>query len=131
MVAAVAAPVLLLADEQWLWGGLALLVGALVLAVLPNALFRLGRRWAVLVPAGFVIVDPMTLADPVLFLREHVVALAALDADGAFGTSADADATVDLDRDTVVFESPQSRVAPGQVVAFYHGEYCLGGGLAR
>jgi tRNA-uridine 2-sulfurtransferase len=39
------------------------------------------------------------------------------------------DATVD--RDTVVFASPQSRVAPGQVVAFYDGEYCLGGGLAR
>ena len=31
---------------------------------------RLSRRWAVLVPAGFVVVDPMTLADPVLFLRE-------------------------------------------------------------
>ena len=40
------------------------------------------------------------------------------------------DATV-IDRDTVVFASPQSRVAPGQVVAFYDGEYCLGGGLAR
>jgi len=93
VVAAVAAPVLLLADEQWVWGGVALVAGGLLLAVLPNALSRLGRRWAVLVPAGFVIVDPMTLADPVLFLREHVVALAALDADGAFGTSADADAT--------------------------------------
>ena len=78
VVAAVAAPVLLLADEHWVWGGVALVAGALLLAVLPNALSRLGRRWAVLVPAGFVIVDPMTLADPVLFLREHVVALAAL-----------------------------------------------------
>ena len=25
-----------------------------------------------LVPAGFVVVDPLTLADPTLFLREHV-----------------------------------------------------------
>jgi tRNA-specific 2-thiouridylase len=39
------------------------------------------------------------------------------------------DATVD--GDTVVFTSSQSRVAPGQVVAFYDGEYCLGSGLAR
>ena len=36
----------------------------------------LSRRWAVLVPAGFVVVDPLTLADPVLFLREHVRHLA-------------------------------------------------------
>jgi hypothetical protein len=28
------------------------------------------------VPAGFVIVDPLSLADPVLFLREHVRHLA-------------------------------------------------------
>jgi hypothetical protein len=26
----------------------------------------------VLVPAGFVVVDPLSLADPTLFLREHV-----------------------------------------------------------
>jgi hypothetical protein len=93
VVAGIAAPVLLLADEQWVWGGVALVVGALILAVLPNALFRLGRRWAVLVPAGFVIVDPMTLADPVLFLREHVVALSALPSDVAVGNGLDADAT--------------------------------------
>ena len=75
VVAGVAAPVLLLADERWVWGALALVVGVALLAVLPRALFRLSRRWAVLVPAGFVIVDPMTLADPVLFLREHVTTL--------------------------------------------------------
>jgi hypothetical protein len=75
VVAGVAAPVLLLADERWVWGALALVVGVALLAALPRALFRLSRRWAVLVPAGFVIVDPMTLADPVLFLREHVTTL--------------------------------------------------------
>ena len=41
-------------------------------SVLSRSLDSLSRRWAVLVPAGFVVVDPMTLADPVLFLREHV-----------------------------------------------------------
>jgi len=33
---------------------------------------RLSRRWLVLVPAGVVVVDSMTLAEPVLFVRRHV-----------------------------------------------------------
>src|SRR6266545_3981532 len=36
------------------------------------------RRWAVLVPAGLVLVDPMTLPDPVLFLRERIESLRAM-----------------------------------------------------
>jgi hypothetical protein len=95
VVAAVAAPVLLLADEEWLWGALALVVGIAVLAVLPSALSRLSRRWAVLVPAGFVVVDPMTLADPVLFLREHITTLGAAPATVPSAASPDA-ATTDL-----------------------------------
>jgi tRNA-uridine 2-sulfurtransferase len=35
-----------------------------------------------------------------------------------------------VDGDTVVFESPQTRVAPGQVVALYDGDVLLGGGIA-
>jgi tRNA-specific 2-thiouridylase len=35
-----------------------------------------------------------------------------------------------LDGDTVLFDSPQSRVAPGQVVACYDGDVVLGGGIA-
>jgi tRNA U34 2-thiouridine synthase MnmA/TrmU len=35
-----------------------------------------------------------------------------------------------LEGDTVVFDTPQSRVAPGQVVACYDGDVLLGGGLA-
>jgi tRNA-uridine 2-sulfurtransferase len=35
-----------------------------------------------------------------------------------------------LDGDTLVFCSPQSRVAPGQVVACYEGDVLLGGGIA-
>jgi hypothetical protein len=41
--------------------------------VLTPALHGLSRRWGVLVPAGFVIVDPLTLSDPVLFLRERIL----------------------------------------------------------
>jgi tRNA-specific 2-thiouridylase len=36
-----------------------------------------------------------------------------------------------LDGDTVLFETPQTRVAPGQVVALYEGDVVLGGGIAR
>ena len=34
-----------------------------------------------------------------------------------------------LDGDELVFASPQPRVAPGQVVAFYDGDLCCGGGI--
>jgi tRNA-specific 2-thiouridylase len=36
-----------------------------------------------------------------------------------------------LEGDTVVFATPQTRVAPGQVVALYDGDVVLGGGIAR
>ncbi len=68
----VVAPVLLLADGDIVVGLVALVVGAALVFVLSRSLLSLARRWAVLVPAGFVVVDPLTLADPVLFLREHV-----------------------------------------------------------
>jgi tRNA-uridine 2-sulfurtransferase len=35
-----------------------------------------------------------------------------------------------VDGDTVFFDSPQTRVAPGQVVALYDGDVLLGGGIA-
>ncbi len=34
-----------------------------------------------------------------------------------------------LDADTLVFAAPQPRIAPGQVVAFYDGDVCCGGGI--
>jgi hypothetical protein len=72
VMAGVVAPVLLLADGQIVLGVIALLVGAALVYVLSRSLDSLSRRWAVLVPAGFVVVDPLSLADPTLFLREHV-----------------------------------------------------------
>jgi hypothetical protein len=76
VMAAVVAPVLLLADGDIVLGVAALLVGAGVVYVLSRSLDSLSRRWAVLVPAGFVVVDRLSLSDPVLFLREHVRQLA-------------------------------------------------------
>jgi hypothetical protein len=72
VAAGVVVPVLLLADGEIALGLVSLGVGAVVVFVLGRALYGLSRRWAVLVPAGFVVVDPLTLADPVLFLRERV-----------------------------------------------------------
>ena len=34
-----------------------------------------------------------------------------------------------LANDEIVFASPQARVAPGQVVAFYDGDVCCGGAI--
>jgi hypothetical protein len=68
---------LLLADGRTAWGVVAVVAGAPAVAFLGRALHGLSRRWAVLVPAGLVLADPLTLADPVLFLRERVVALRA------------------------------------------------------
>jgi hypothetical protein len=78
VAAGVVAPVLLLADEQIVLGLVSLVVGAALVAVLGRALYGLSRRWAVLVPAGFVVVDPLTLSDPVLFPRERVRAITPL-----------------------------------------------------
>jgi hypothetical protein len=75
VVAGVAAGPLLLASERFVLGGVAVLVGWPLAVAGGLALHRLSVRWAVLVPAGFVVVDPMTLADPVLFPRERIVAL--------------------------------------------------------
>lgn len=72
VAAGVVAPVLLLADGQIVAGIAAVIMGGALVVVLGRSLASLSRRWAVLVPAGFVVVDPLTLADPVLFLREHV-----------------------------------------------------------
>jgi hypothetical protein len=45
--------------------------------VLSRILHGLSDRFVVLVPAGFVVVDPFTLSDPVLCIRERIVSLRA------------------------------------------------------
>jgi len=73
--AAVASGPLLLADERWGAGIVAVIVAVPVVTLAARALHGLSIRWAVLVPAGFVVVDALTLSDPVLFVREHIVSL--------------------------------------------------------
>jgi hypothetical protein len=75
VAAGTAAGPLLLADGRVVVGLGALVVGIVVAALAARSLHSLSGRWAVLVPAGLVVVDPMSLADPVLFLRERITSL--------------------------------------------------------
>lgn len=74
-VAGVGAGPLLLAARRWGLGGVGLAVGWPVAALLVKSMHNLSRRWAVFVPAGVVLHDPMVLFDPVLFRRQDVTAL--------------------------------------------------------
>ena len=74
-VAGVAAGPLLLAARQWVVGALALVVGWPLAVLLLKSLHNLSRRWAVFVPAGIVLHDPLVLFDPLLFRRQDIAAL--------------------------------------------------------
>jgi hypothetical protein len=63
---------LLLADGRYLAGVPMTVAGLAIAAVLVRSLHALARRWLVLVPAGLVVVDPLTLVDPVLMRREQI-----------------------------------------------------------
>jgi len=80
VAAGIASGPLLLADGAIVAGLAALALGWPVAALAARALHTLARRWVVLVPAGVVVVDPLTIVDPVLFVRQHIRALRAIDA---------------------------------------------------
>jgi hypothetical protein len=74
-VAGIAAGPLLLAARQWVFGGVVLLVGWPVAGLLLKSIHNLSRRWAVFVPAGVVLHDPVVLFDPTLFRRQDITGL--------------------------------------------------------
>ena len=49
---------------------IALAIGVPAAALIARLVHQLSRRWVVLVPAGLVVADPLTLTDPVLFVRK-------------------------------------------------------------
>lgn len=63
---------LLLAARHWWWGAAAIVVGVPLGLLAFRALYSLTQRWAVFVPAGIVLRDPITLAEPVLFRRDGI-----------------------------------------------------------
>jgi hypothetical protein len=72
---------LLLASRKWVWGALATGIGLPVAWLLFRSLHQLSKRWAVFVPAGLVLVDPMGLMDSVLLRRQQVRSLGPAPAD--------------------------------------------------
>jgi hypothetical protein len=64
---------LLLADGRYVAGVPVTLAGFAITFVLARSLHALARRWLVLVPAGVVVADPLTLVDPVLMRREQIL----------------------------------------------------------
>jgi hypothetical protein len=73
--AGAAAGPLLIAAGRIVVGVVVTALGFPVAYALIRSLHALSRRWLVLVPAGVVVVDPLTLADPVLMRREHIAGL--------------------------------------------------------
>lgn len=80
-VAAGASGPLLLAAKQWVLGGLMVAVGVPAAWWGARALHTLSRRWAVFVPGGLVLHDPLALVYPVLLRRGTIVSLGPAPAD--------------------------------------------------
>jgi hypothetical protein len=74
-VAGIVAGPLLLAGREWVWGGITTVIGLPGAALLLRSLHQLSKRWAVFVPAGCVLVDPIGLMDSVLIRRQQLRAL--------------------------------------------------------
>lgn len=72
---------LLLAAEQWVAGGIALVVGLPVAVAAALRFHLLSRRWLVFVPAGVVVHDPIAMAEPVLLQRHLLRRIGPADAD--------------------------------------------------
>ena len=104
---------LLLAARQWVAGAVVLAVGAPLALVLYRAMHGLSRRWLVFVPAGVVLHDPITLADPVLFRRALVARIgpAPADTDALDLTSTAPGLGLEL---VLTEEVPLVRARPGQ-----------------
>lgn len=114
------AGVALLAAQRWLIGAAAVIVGALAAAWLWAVVSRLVRRFVVFVPAGLTLVDPLSLADPVLLARNRTVSVgpaSALPADSDDPASAgNSTARVDLSGGALGLAIELRTDSPTQVV---------------
>ena len=76
--AGIATGPLLLADGRIVAGAFVTAAGGPLAWLLIRAVHSLSRRFVVLVPAGLVVADPLTLSDPVLFVRQRIAVLEAV-----------------------------------------------------
>ena len=67
-------PAFLLA-EQWIIGGILLVVGWPIAYLAVPVIHRLSNRWLVFVPAGMVVHDKTALREPQLFRKEQITEL--------------------------------------------------------
>lgn len=74
-VAPIIAGPLLLAAEQWILGGIVVVVGIPLVRLGGRALHSLARRFVVFVPAGLVLHDHQAMLDAVLFPRRMLARL--------------------------------------------------------
>ncbi len=81
VVAGLVGPILLLADQRWILGAVTFAIGAPLAAFGARSLHTLSKRWLVFVPAGMVLHDRMSLAEPALFPRNQIGRLTAAPAD--------------------------------------------------
>ncbi|HEV2310190.1 MAG TPA: hypothetical protein VGU73_06670 [Acidimicrobiia bacterium] len=110
VVAGVVAGPLMLASGRYLAGGIAVVVGFPIAWAGGRALHRLTRRWLVLVPAGVVVVDRMSLVDNVLFPREHIQLLQGVAADASPGAALDVRMGATLGSVVATFDEPAELV---------------------
>jgi len=84
VVAGTVAGPLLLAAKVWVAGVIVLVIGWTVAVIGLRSLHGLARRWLVFVPAGVVVVDPMSITDALLVQRQRVASMgpALADTDG-------------------------------------------------
>ena len=75
------AAVLLLAARQWAGGAACLVAAAAAGWVVGRSLHGLSMRWLVFVPAGVVLHDHLSLADPVLVRRQQIESIGPAPAD--------------------------------------------------
>ena len=112
-VCGLAAGPLLLAARLWFLGAVVTVVGLPVAVLLLRGMHNLSRRWAVMVPAGLVLHDPLTVVDPVLFRRQTVARLGpALEGSGALDLTQKAPGLVI--EVALTEEAPLALVRPGQ-----------------
>jgi len=75
VVAGLCAGPLLLADRQWIVGGLLVVVGWPAAVWSARSLHILSRRWLVFTPAGLVLHDQLAAVEAVLVIRRHLASL--------------------------------------------------------
>ena len=115
-IAGLIAGPLLVADRRWVLGTVGFVVGLPLAAITARGLHRLSRRFAVLVPAGLVVHDPITLADTALLRRPQIasvnLAAAETSATDLTGGAAGLAVEVSLAEDCIVTLAPSGPREP-------------------